>query len=58
MSEFKRKCEMKIKDVKAKYKDDLECKDKIISEIRGELEDTRKEHGADTHDLKEAVSFL
>ena len=57
MSEFKRKCEVKIKDIKAKYQEDLGCKEKIISDIKGELAQSRKEHEIETKNLTAVVSF-
>ena len=58
IAEFKKKCEKKMKDMKDRYKEDIENKDTVISDLRAELVEKNDSFEKETEKLKEMVGFL
>ena len=56
IAEFKKKCEKKMKDMKDRYKEDIENKDSVISDLRTELVERNDSFEKETEKLKEMVS--
>ena len=57
IAEFKKKREKKMKDMKERYKDDIETKETIISDMKTEIVKKNESHEKENEKLKEMVSF-
>ena len=55
IAEFKRKCEKKMKDMKERYKEDIDAKDNIIAGLRAELVEKNDAFENESEKLKEMV---